>query len=1102
MTTNTKNWLTEFLLIRLLSAKNLSKPLYKYEVTDEEYLLLLTVLKEDKVSMFHPVQGAYWSAGFCLYVAERYRREYDGSEGGWSWQGYDVQLGITITHDQRKQMVRQGLKYWGRSLRVREHGNDYLGSLFAEGGLPWRLLTSDTNGFGRAIKNGIRNYHSSKKSGISLIDSVKEFAQYFPIAFRNQETYLLLTSVVESLMLLAQLHDLRLQDDPSTYLDEHQANWRDSFPLPIGQSNGRTLVNEWLRDAGIKQKELENARDKAKSFTSEHHLMSDPDKLRIETTVFLPHQEEISFSSALSSTRLEMVFYEGSQSILNAGIIYSRLNEERTSVTLSFPHTEYKISRENIDQPLILQLLSNGTRVAVFYFQNSDLDLDEAPLIFTNEESPLLLANSSISTSLRSVLIRTPAGTILDENIKPISKDQNAGCWYKIEHDTLINIKGINFNISFKEFAHSPLPIIKGHLCLYDTLPSLTYYGVPSAHFESLTTEAANSEAVVTLENLSAKTHSNTGIQTMSISTNEALNLYKKKIGIVPKDLSLTSLCSTSTSPAKLILKSAEKLYVSIANEEVQASVEMDGDVTSIKIKPKPNMERPARLRIQIRSIDVDVMPVEIRIPFPYQGATLINSGGQIVNKSVISLNELLGMSMLLTSTRRQQQSFYMVAELRSETAQPLKRSYQFKVSQQPLSINLHAFHADFMQLLSTVTEQDAVVRVRVETDQLIKQFELSRYAGMVKDLNHAGYFTLNTDVSIHEKPVACTGVHLNDPAELPISIPRRVSAGIDTDYFEIPQTMKSKGPWLIVPSEGSGLLFRPAIWITDDMEEQESEIEYQPQTLHHAAAVYHPTFNPKAFNQVIDSMAMDMSHSGWIYLTKLKENYSYLPSSVFMAWHAISENTQALALLVMRLDIDDLFCTQMVNDLAVIWEAVSVEEWIQAIANYRSYLCLMGIPDSLIEYQVIEKMNRVKSVIPVIKHLHGYLISGDPNKIYALPESTLFIGWYRELKRRHSEDDRWPEFLDHELASWLASDEKIQHYINVINMGFEKSVVYFPIFMAYLTAGYVKLGTLNRNLSETKFALRVLSDFDREGWYEPIYALVLSNLIKSEENQ
>ena len=140
-------WLAEFLLIRGFFTGPTGRPLYSYQVSSDEFAKLRELLRVNRSLALHPVQSEYWARGFCLFVAECYRREYDASVGGWSWRGFEQTLECSFSMPQRIELVTTGLeRYWKRPIRRRPSGRDWLGSLFLEGGLPWLLVQSETHG--------------------------------------------------------------------------------------------------------------------------------------------------------------------------------------------------------------------------------------------------------------------------------------------------------------------------------------------------------------------------------------------------------------------------------------------------------------------------------------------------------------------------------------------------------------------------------------------------------------------------------------------------------------------------------------------------------------------------------------------------------------------------------------------------------------------------------------------------------------------------------------------------------------------------------------------------------------------------------------------
>ncbi len=137
-------WLSTFRLMNLELRLQLdSRPLYCYQVTYSEFQDLELMLQKHKLQVFHGSDVEDWAACFCLYVAEVFRREYDAHEGGWSWELVWSRLGYNFPTLQYQQIVEIGMLKWRRPIRKTQHGRSFLGSLFSEGGLPWRLVQSE-----------------------------------------------------------------------------------------------------------------------------------------------------------------------------------------------------------------------------------------------------------------------------------------------------------------------------------------------------------------------------------------------------------------------------------------------------------------------------------------------------------------------------------------------------------------------------------------------------------------------------------------------------------------------------------------------------------------------------------------------------------------------------------------------------------------------------------------------------------------------------------------------------------------------------------------------------------------------------------------------
>ena len=383
--TNTANpakaWLIERLLYRSMFKGPNGKPLFSYQITQSEFNDLSQLLILNRRHASHPVLGEHWAACFCLFVAECFRREYDARDGGWAWVGFERRVQCHFSPQQHADIVNKGLTYWIRPIRLRGRGRDLLGSLFAEGGLPWPLVKSESHGFGRAVRHGLKYFYQTEGACRTTTDLMADFDHYLPQTFRTLETRQLLAGIVEQLMFLVEHYPLKDQPDPADYLDQHNPDWRSTFPIPLDEGNAKSLINEWLKDAGKRRQEIKFAKEKALAFTCRHRLLGELPAWRISTVLTLPQKETLKFDvSKLSSTRLELGFYEGERLLAKGGVIYGQIVTDGFSVR--FPNTQITLERREFREPLSLRLLEYGHPVHIFHFAGSAFDYDEQPLVF------------------------------------------------------------------------------------------------------------------------------------------------------------------------------------------------------------------------------------------------------------------------------------------------------------------------------------------------------------------------------------------------------------------------------------------------------------------------------------------------------------------------------------------------------------------------------------------------------------------------------------------------------------------------------------------------------------------------------------------------
>ena len=167
-----------------------------------------------------------------------------------------------------------------------------------------------------------------------------------------------------------------------------------------------------------------------------------------------------------------------------------------------------------------------------------------------------------------------------------------------------------------------------------------------------------------------------------------------------------------------------------------------------------------------------------------------------------------------------------------------------------------------------------------------------------------------------------------------------------------------------------------------------------------------------------------------------------------------------------------------------MIWEAVSIDVWIKVRAAQLQFLVDQGIAEDFAEKLVEDRITSVSSTIPCLRHLSDYLKQPHPANLQQIPY-FLVKNWFADLRRHHADDQRWPEWFKVELTNWIHQQDVPSEIKSLPDVGFSRKA---------------KLTDLTESLPELRFAVRVLSDFDRDAWYEPTYALMLSNFLLESE--
>ncbi|WP_216359982.1 STY4851/ECs_5259 family protein [Pandoraea apista] len=1097
-------WLTEFLFIRDIFREPPSLPLYRYQVSPGEYRELEQILREHRMQAVHPTYGLSWAAAFCLFVAESFRREYDAKDGGWAWARFENRLNCKFTPHQHGELVRQGLsQYWKRPIRQYLNGRDnLLGSLFVEGGLPWPLVQSESHGFGRVVRKGLKYYYRTEGGLRTTADVLADFEQELPQTFRTLETRQLLAGIVEQLMYLATQYELRGKADSAQYLDEVAPHWWRDFPLPLDEDNARRLIGEWLRDASSRRAEREAKRAEVGTFSCGHRLVEQPHGWRIRTEVAIPREAQFPVDSPVAATtRYELAFFEGDRLLARAGTAYGHQSDDRSVLTVRFLRTQLAIDRTRPRDELTLRMLANGRPAYTVRFEQGALDEQELPLVFEcRGDEWWFVASASCSTTSDRVRIHVPERFSYScDGAVSVQKSAENTLWLETSDNLqLTSDTGDCYTIRLRTSPErNGQPVLKGNMAYFVSVPQVVYLGWPRLDVSADAAEPrARIQEVANRQPLT-RINGDEPLGGIRYIARNALGevLLQRRFGVVPAGFAIQAFPASPTKPARLVLKSARALDLQVIDSAIKSRVEVGDQDTTITLEPLGN-EPPSFLTLEAREhTSRGSDPIQFRLAYPYEGARLLGSDGAAISRRNFTLAELLGLRVALATSASNGAEFCLRLELTSREGR-CTRHYFVRAGNAPVLLSLFSYQADMLQMLGAVDDQDAYLRVTVETNQPLLRFDVRRYNGAVRWENKETFSLTNPSGGPLDTEVAVETMLLTDPKQAHVEISELTSEGAGTGRFRTPQSMHRDGPWLIYPATGSSTQFRPALYVPEQL--PGTDVPAEVRSLHTAARVFHPISQPDVISQQIADMAMDLDHSGWQYLADLRQHYRHLPLSVFESWLALSRNPSALATAVFRLEFNEAFCERIRDELAVIWECIPLPDWATAYARFREWLVRQGVPEVLLDSLLANRRAILPAVVSGFKEVGNYLETANPKSLPKLPLELILPDWYQQLRRTHEGNNRWPTDLGSPLKEWIKKQPLPNQVTNLSMVEFTDAVTYLPIFMAHVTAGMAHIEELKERRSYVKFAIKMVSDFDRSNWYTPVHGMVVSYLLAS----
>lgn len=592
-------WLAKFLTRRGLKQPD-HRPLYEYHATSEEYDELKRLLRAIGVPDGYKSDKGY-AACFTLFCSEWYRRDYE-REYGWAWEPIYKTIGISASSSKMGKIIPKGLDgYWGRPVRFYDtERRNFLGSLFSEGGLPFRLLKESNSRFQSMFSLILNQYDQAKSSNIStfaLVHAAVEKSS-LPVVFKEDTSVELISRMAEQLVSLVQIYDLSNHTEPVKELERVHPKWRDSFPVPLDDDTGTSFLNGLLRTASTESKPRlqKNKTTLCQFLWSENH----PEAL--QALISLP--EELSFSIDIepSTTRFELAIYEDGNEIASLGPAYATLSNSQAKIKVR--KREIKFYRRNPTVSLFIVARAGGMFFGSNLLEGSEVAVGDVPLVFVSDKNEWLLqGQASCSVRGSHVLIVLPKdGCLASEHEDCDSGFSALGCHaLTIKGRQDIIIKGdetYRIKIGRDQIIHTGFSF-QGKRLNWTSYPDELFLGVPgiTQHSENLSTRHYKRFFNGTfIENCDVQ--EKMGAQFISVRNENDETLLRKKIGILPNDFSLEIKNGQQANEGSVIITTQHPCLYSLKEKTLEVGRKRLPDSTEIMMKAEGIP--PASISLQI----------------------------------------------------------------------------------------------------------------------------------------------------------------------------------------------------------------------------------------------------------------------------------------------------------------------------------------------------------------------------------------------------------------------------------------------------------------------------------------------------------------------
>lgn len=913
-------------------------PLYRYRVSSAR----LTELREAlRVALRRGWDSdSLVSAGFVLYAACSFCRDYEG--GPWAWKTILEPLGVPERLDETELVVTRGLKWWGREVGHSGKRFEYLYTLAREGGLPLSVVREQGGG---RLREYLRRLLIRRESTTGQThDLAEELIGMLPRSLRHDIVVDVTSELIDA---VAQLRRAAPRGcaDIAQWLVATKPGWRAELPIYLEDDVAETLIRGLVVETpiGIEVSECD--------FRLVTELHATP-QLALLCHVAFPKSLAVEeLSTALGSTEelptrvvVQISNEEGEQTAVAVGSRQADLFVFRSLGPRHFPAKPRGGSTQ-------LVFTGAGRTLGLIPLSGGEAPSDNLPWVFHHADVdglPRVRERGSARRTGAAILVALPdvKGTLTVEGTsdelgvesttqRRIVRVSGKARWVNAEGEAFSFVTGMADN-GCEYSLHGQLMQLPGGQTAWLGVPRLRERD-ERGDTRDLTSGEVRWRSVGAAYPWRPAAPECLGEVHLRAQDRAGVASFQTRVTVLPKDFEARLLPKTRNSGG-FEFSSRSLAGVHCRGDGILSEVQSS---RSGVVKASLTAE-PAPREVAIRLSFVGGGGCTLRLPFPCVIYGFENSKGELLKRGTrIALDQLRCYRAVARSTEA---SSGFVLEAKAQgTWRSVGPLLTDGLGGKSWSLGLSAVSAQLESALDGSSGVDAACALRVvpltgtmnrraEQDGSIDlgwhELQLDVQVGLERTLVRVDAKAL-TNLTTHQRANFTVKVQRLHHPDDPFEVLREESEGL----WSFAPTSDRKGPWLFTGWLFGQLVTRPRMQRIGEDEQPEDYAE----AFEHALRIAEPEERRHLLKKAAGGAAFNVADSLWPRLDEFLKTLSALPPVTYDVNYAIAKNPALAVLAAMRASQHRFESVwEGLERLGIVWPATSIRYW---VAGFRAYV-------------------------------------------------------------------------------------------------------------------------------------------------------------------